>query len=152
MTASHLEAAESPIVSSGTSFRARLEGPLSSDRARIGEPLTARLDEPLVAGDGTVVAPRGTRLTGRVLEVERDHVIARFDRLHVDGRAYPIFPTLVRADRMPPRTGGGPAAEDTPADTRGPAVPIVLARPFALPPSTTGQEVQGAGEVDRTFQ
>lgn len=140
-------------MSSGTSFRARLDGPLSPERARVGEPLTARLDEPLVADDGTVIVPRGAALTGRVLEIERDHVIARFDRLHVDGGAHPIVPTLVRVDVVRPGTGGGPMADDARASraSRGGAVPIVLARPFSLPPRTTGREVQNSGEVDRTF-
>ncbi|MGZ3423673.1 MAG: hypothetical protein ACXVEF_35935 [Polyangiales bacterium] len=178
-TASPNEALQSPIVASGTRFHARLESPLSSESARPGDTLTARLDEPLVAGDGTVVAPRGTLLTGRVLEVERGglgRVTVRFDELRVRGRAYPIFTTLLRMQStrvvasmvedpadvatdvypssapMPPNVGGGPAPATVPLESPPNAImSFVLAQPFELPPAANALEEQNAAEVDRTF-
>lgn len=143
--ASHNDALQSPIVEAGTSFQAHLETPLAG--TRVGDPLTARLDEPLVAADGTVVAPRGSALTGRVLEVTPDRVTLRFDRLHVDGLAYPMVTAVTDVYPMPKGTGGGPSAEDAPPAT----LSFVVARPVVLPSPSSGREVQNSGEVDRTF-
>jgi hypothetical protein len=179
VAASPNDALQSQIVASGTKFRARLESPLSSERARVGDPVTARLDEPLVAGDGTVVAPRGARLTGRVLEVEREglgRVALLFDQLQINGRAYPIVTTLLRmqstrvvastvedseavatdvysasSGAMPTGTGGGPQA--TPLESPpGAGLSFVLSRPFTLPAAASASELESIGEVDRTFR
>jgi hypothetical protein len=175
-TASPNDAVQSPIVASGTRFHARLETPLSSDGTRAGDVLTARLEEPLVAGNGTVVAPTGTVLSGRVLEVDRNGPITvAFDRIHLRGRAYPIYTTLLRmpsarvvpstieapqdvaADlypatkSLPANVGGGPPTEATLASPRDAVMSFVVSQPFALPATTSAIEVENAAEVDRTF-
>jgi hypothetical protein len=175
-TASPNDAVQTPIVAAGTRFHARLETPLSSDSTRAGDLLTARLDEPLLAGNGTVVAPRGAVLSGRVLEVDRGGPITvAFDRLHIRGRAYPIFTTLLRmpqarvtpstieapqdvatdlyprAGAMPPNVGGGPPAEASLSTPRDAVMSFVISQPFALPAPVSAVEVQNSAEVDRTF-
>ncbi len=170
------------IVPAGTRFHARLDRPLSSERVRAGDALTARLDEPLRAGDGTIVAPRGATLTGRVLVVERAgvaRVTLRFEQLHVNGRAYPIFPTLLRLEAarvvastdqdpdefavdvlpsawsiaMPPSVGGGPPADEVPVEApRDAEMSFELSRSFAFPAASTTRELESTGEVDRTFE
>jgi len=180
VAASPNDAVQSLIVSPGTRFHARLETPLSSQRARVGDPVTARLDEPLVAGDGTVVAPRGARLGGRVLEVDREglgRVALLFDQLQINGRAYPIVTTLLRmqstrvvastvedsenvatdvypkaaSGAMPTGIGGGPQAAPVESPP-GAVLSFVLSRPFTLPAESSASELESNGEVDRTFR
>lgn len=154
-TASPNDAVQAPIVATGTPFQARLETPLSSDATRAGDVLTARLAEPLIAGNGTVVAPSGTILSGRVLEVDPNGPITvAFDRLHIRGRAYPIATTLLRmpsARIMPANVGGGPPAETSFSSPRDAVMSFVVSQPFVIPAATSAVEVQNSAEVDRTF-
>lgn len=141
------EAVQSPIVAAGTSFQAHLEPPILVEHTHVGDRLTARLDDPLIAADDRVVAPTGSTLTGRVVEVGRGRIIVQFDRLHVNGNAYPLVTAATDVFPLPTGTGGGPPAVDAPP----PVLSFVVARPLTLPPTTTGQEIQTTGEVDRTF-
>jgi len=54
----------------GTPFPVRLQAPISSATASAGDRFSAFLDDDLQL-DGNTVAPRGTRITGRVLAVGR---------------------------------------------------------------------------------
>jgi len=54
-------------LQAGTLLSVRLVEALSSDRNQTGDTFTATLDQPLVA-DGLVIAERGARLEGRVVE------------------------------------------------------------------------------------
>lgn len=142
--ASPAEAAQRSTVGAATTFEARLDTPLSSETAKSGDRVRAHLDHPLVAGDGVVIAPRGTRLVGRVLEVERggmNRIALQLDGIVLSGRVYRIYAQVVRidaarvvvsdvadpdslqADVYPPlpaeldsldATGGGPAPEIVP--------------------------------------
>jgi hypothetical protein len=57
-------------ITAGTLVPVRTVEALSSDRNQPGDTFTATLDEPLVA-DGFVVAERGAKLEGRVVESRR---------------------------------------------------------------------------------
>jgi len=57
-------------IAAGTLLNVRLVEGLSSDRNQPGDTFSATLDQPLVV-DGFVIAERGARLEGRVLESEK---------------------------------------------------------------------------------
>jgi hypothetical protein len=56
-------------LAAGTLLSVRLAETLSTDKVKAGDAFTATLDRPLVV-DGLVIAERGTRLEGRVLEAQ----------------------------------------------------------------------------------
>ena len=53
-------------VESGTSFRARMNGNLSSKTSHIGDKFTATVTEPVYSSTGVVVIPTGSTVNGRV--------------------------------------------------------------------------------------
>jgi hypothetical protein len=100
-TASPDETAQRSTIPSGTTFNARLDAPISSERLEAGDAVSAHLDDALVAPDGTIVAPRGATLRGHVLEVERaglNRVALQFDGLVLNGQVYPIYAQLLRIE------------------------------------------------------
>jgi hypothetical protein len=155
-----------PVAPSGLSFQASLDAPLSSQLASVGDGITASLDEPLRALDGSVVAPKGAKLRGRVVDLGREgvqHLALQFDTLEVNGRQHPIRVRIIRiesarvvaadvlnpdsvaVDVYPPmpRTlegremGGGPSPEGLPLELpAGAGIRLFLARPFE--PSRVG--------------
>jgi hypothetical protein len=56
-------------IPGGTLLTVRIDETLRSDRNRMGDSFRATLDQPLVV-DGAVIAERGSRVEGRVAEVE----------------------------------------------------------------------------------
>jgi hypothetical protein len=157
-------AANVPVVPSGLSFHARLDTALSSSTAHAGDRFTATLDEPLRANDGTESVPRGSKLTGRVIEVDREGIgrlTLQFDGITVDGRVLPIDAQIVRLEHarvvaadaadpstltafvypalpmtvLPPQVGGGPRPESIPVEIpMGAQFQLVLSRPLATAP------------------
>ncbi len=168
-------------VPSGVTFHARLDLPLSSERARRGQTITAHLVEPLLATDGRVVAPPGTRLVGHVIAVDHvglNRVVLQFDGIVLDRRVHPVRAQVMRIEsarvaaaeaggaeaisaEVYPRTpeggsalpfGGGPPARSIPVELpAGADLQLYLVRPFMLQPQTSGSELQNGAEVDRTF-
>ncbi len=59
-------AAQTYRVERGTSFRARMNGTISSRSARVGDRFTATITEPVYAGNGAIVIPVGSIVNGRV--------------------------------------------------------------------------------------
>ena len=57
-------------VDSGTTFRVRMNGTISSKTARIGDRFTATVTEPVYSDTGVVVVPVGSTVTGRVDSVK----------------------------------------------------------------------------------
>lgn len=53
-------------VDTGTTFRVRMNGTISSKTARVGDTFTTTVTEPVYANDGTTVIPVGSTVTGRV--------------------------------------------------------------------------------------
>ncbi|HEY0459291.1 MAG TPA: hypothetical protein VGC97_09165 [Pyrinomonadaceae bacterium] len=53
-------------VSTGTSFRVRMNNNISSKTARVGETFTTTVTEPVYSNTGVVVIPTGSTVTGRV--------------------------------------------------------------------------------------
>lgn len=149
-----------PVAPSGMTFHATLDGPLSSLLANVGDGITATLDEPLLALDGAVVAPKGAKLRGRILALGREgvqHVVVQFDTLEVHGRQNRIQVRIIRVESARvvaadvlnpdsvavevyppmPRTlegremGGGPSPEGLPLELpAGAGIRLFLARPF----------------------
>ena len=58
-------------VPANTVIRARLNEPLNSGEARIGDRFTANVVEPVYGGNGVEVVPVGSRVGGRVTQVKR---------------------------------------------------------------------------------
>jgi len=83
-------------IPAGTSVRVRLQEGLSTRQSRVGDKLTAALDEPVVDGD-RVVIPKGTNFTGHVVTSRpsgrfkgRAVLALRLDSFILDGRTYDI--------------------------------------------------------------
>jgi hypothetical protein len=57
-------------IPAGTSLTVRLAESLSSDKSRAGDTFAATLDQPLVV-EGFVIAERGSRAQGRIVEATR---------------------------------------------------------------------------------
>lgn len=155
--------AVTPVAMSGTVFEARLVAPISSETTSPGEAVSARLDQPLVGSDGSVVAPAGTRLRGHVLGVDRlgaSRVSLQFEEIEVNGRIVPIFARISRIDGArvvttptygpeslaaqlmplapqeptPPELGGGPQPELIPIEIPANArIRFELVQPFSSP-------------------
>src|SRR5215204_3797539 len=53
-------------VSTGTTFRVRMNNSISSKTARVGDTFTSTVTEPVYSSTGTVVIPTGSTVTGRV--------------------------------------------------------------------------------------
>lgn len=159
-----------PYATIGTVFEARLAVPISSETASPGEAISARLDQPLVANDGSVVAPEGARLRGHVLGVDRigaSRLSLQFEAIEVDGRIVPIYARLSRVDGarvvtqrtygaeslaaqlmplsprepVPPELGGGPQSELIPIELPANArIRFELVQPFSAPTATSRTE------------
>jgi hypothetical protein len=59
-------AAKLYTVSTGTTFRVRMNNTISSNTARVGNTFTATVTEPVYSDTGIVVIPTGSTVTGRV--------------------------------------------------------------------------------------
>jgi hypothetical protein len=155
----------SPTVASGVSFRATLDGPLSSQHASVGDRITATLDDPLHALDGATLVPRGAKLHGHIREVGREGInrlVIQFDTIEVGGRNYSIYAQITRIDAarvvasystdatsvsfdvypiLPrsfaaPEVGGGPPPEQLPLELNsGAGIQLYLSRPLILDPA-----------------
>jgi hypothetical protein len=66
----------------GTLLSVRLAETLSTDKVKAGDAFTATLDRPLVV-DGLVIAERGTRLEGRVVEAQEAGRVQGVSRLSI---------------------------------------------------------------------
>ncbi|MGH9395188.1 MAG: hypothetical protein ACRD1E_13525, partial [Terriglobales bacterium] len=75
-------------------LHARLDAAVSSASAHWGDAVSATLDQPALAADGSVILPQGTRLRGQVVQTRRARWFARggklrfiFTRLELPGQA-----------------------------------------------------------------
>lgn len=154
----------SPTVPSGVSFRATLDGPLSSQHASVGDRITATLEEPLQSLDGVNLVPKGAKLHGHILEVGREGInrlVLQFDTVEFDGSNRSIYvqvsriesarvaashandPSSVSVDVYPilprtgvaPEVGGGPPPTQLPLELNaGTGIQLTLSRPLVLDP------------------
>lgn len=177
-TAKSPTAANVPMVPSGLSFHARLDSAITSDKAHAGDRFTATIDEPLKATDGSVAVPQGSKLVGRVLEVDRrgiGRLTLQFDGVSIDGQVLPIDAQILRIERarvvaadaadpstltafvypvlpltvLPPQVGGGPSPESIPVElAAGAQFQLVLSRPFATPPPRAVEPAPAEERVD----
>jgi hypothetical protein len=70
-------------IPSGTTLSVRLGQTLSTERNKLGDTFTATLDQPLVA-DGFVIAERGSRAEGHVVECDRSGKVKGVAQLGVE--------------------------------------------------------------------
>jgi len=73
----------SVTIPAGTLLSVRLGQTLNSERNHSGDTFSATLDQPLVV-DGFVIAERGARAQGRVVEVDRSGKVSGLARLNVE--------------------------------------------------------------------
>ena len=92
-------------VPTGTTFAVRLNQELSTQSNGVGDPFTATLSEPIVAGDGSTIIPAGATVRGRVTSVNKsDHVgetaVIRlaFESISFGGRSYPLQASVVETN------------------------------------------------------
>jgi len=91
------------LVRENTMIYVRLQQPLSSASAQVGQRFTALLDEPLLAGDQTVAAG-GTAVTGTVVAVRESghlhnagYIRITLTAIQVNGREIPLETSSVFA-------------------------------------------------------
>lgn len=96
-------------IPAGSRFWVELDSRIGQD-SRPGERFSARLGQPVVAPDGQVLLPAGTRVIGHVEQVhEGVHgsdeavIVLRLDELQVGGMRQPITASIVATQ---PRGGG----------------------------------------------
>ncbi len=165
-----LEAFTTQTIHAGVTFRASLDVALSSESTKEGQWFTATLLVPLDATDGSTVAPKGAKLRGQVLAVERDGVnrmVLRFESVEVREHFLPIHAQVMRIESVrvapsnaadpdstavsvyplrPPElsgtgVGGGPPPEQLPlALETGAYVELYLSRPMVVGRTTRVDE------------
>lgn len=81
--APHAASPHSVTLARGTLLTVRLNETVSTQHAHPGDPFTATLDQPLAAG-GFVIAERGARVTGKVVEAEQAGRVRGVSRLGLE--------------------------------------------------------------------
>jgi hypothetical protein len=149
-------------VHAGFTFLASFDVHLSSSESKEGQLFSATLQVPLVASDGSTVAPKGAKLRGRILTIEHNgenRLVLRFDTVEVKEHFVPIRAQVMRIESarvapsdasdpestaasvypLPPTTllgsrmGGGPPPEQLPVELQpGAYVELFLSRPLVL--------------------
>jgi hypothetical protein len=111
------QAFASSSIPAGTAIVVRLQSPLSSAEARLGDQFQAVLDEPVVV-QGQTVVPSGTAITGRVLAAkfsvprEPGYLRLTVSSMVLNGKAVEVHTSSVFAkgsSREPARSGARPA-------------------------------------------
>lgn len=86
------------VVPANTVFNAVLSTAVSSDRSQVGDTVSARLEAPLVANDGKIIAPAGSEIRGIITVLEKPQIAEQsggvtinFNQLVlVDGKTIPV--------------------------------------------------------------
>ncbi len=93
------------MIPSGVRMTATLEGTLSTRTHAAGDRFTARVREDVLAEDGMVLVPRGTRLEGLVAESRASSdsrsealMVLVFDAVVLNGRKIPVVASVVEAE------------------------------------------------------
>jgi hypothetical protein len=91
-------------IPEGTSLSVTVTTPIASDSSKVEDLVQGTLAQPIVVS-GTTVVPRGSELTGSVIEATqsarvkgRAAIAFRFDRMRVRGESHPIQTTRVRRE------------------------------------------------------
>src|SRR6202049_317512 len=102
----------------GTEITAQLQTALSSADSRVGESFEAVVDEPVIVA-GKIVVPRGTTVTGSVLEAKASRSLQQpgylrltLESMVVNGKAVPLRASSIFAK------GASYAKRETPTVTR----------------------------------
>jgi hypothetical protein len=144
---------ETPDPSRGRTVVVRLEQTVSTETARPGDPVRARVAAPLVDKRGNVQIPDGTLVTGHVRRaqtgkgVAAPHLELVFDRLLLGGRSLPIHGEVAADDLEihSPGPRGDPKAR---ADA-GAALGAIM---FGVPGLVLGFQVGTAAGMTNTVQ
>lgn len=96
--------ATSPVPA-GTTIALRMDQELSTETSSVGEVVTARLADPILAADGRTLIPAGATVRGRVTESrksgnagEQAHLKIDFTSIAFGGRSYSIDATTLEAE------------------------------------------------------
>jgi len=98
-------AESAPYAPAGTAFDVRLEQPIDSRISTPGEAITATLVDPIYASNGDVLVPAGTRVYGRIANIDRvdeaqgPRIELDFDSVALRGGAVPIGARVLSAQQ-----------------------------------------------------
>jgi hypothetical protein len=129
------------MAPAGWDFDAVLDTPLSSQTSRPGDRIRAHTVEPLVASDGSVLAPTGTPLVGTVVAVGDStpgRIAVRIDGLVLAGRVYPMASRVrsiasTKVGTPQSREGGPLVVELSPNAPAEEAAPTARSTPKTVP-------------------
>jgi hypothetical protein len=105
-------------IPAGTEITVRMQAAMSSANSRVGESFEAVVDEPVIVA-GKIVVPRGTTVTGSVLEARASRSLQQpgylrvtLESIVVNGKAVPLRASSIFAK------GASYAKRETPTVTR----------------------------------
>ncbi len=92
-------------VPTGTTFAVRMNQELSTERTQVGDSFTARLENPIVDANGTVIVPAGATVRGRVTAVAASGRVGQtaaiklaFEAISFGGESYPLQASVQSAE------------------------------------------------------
>lgn len=92
-------------VPTGTTFAVLMNEELSTQRSKAGDSFTARLENPIVDANGTVIVPAGATVRGRVTAVAPSGRVGQtaaiklaFEAISFGGESYPLQASVQSAD------------------------------------------------------
>lgn len=96
------------IIPASTAFTGTLTTPISSEMNRVGDTVSLNVDQPLVSTDNVVIVPWGSRIVGRVTEVEPAGMTGKVGRMAIgfteiqtpDGRRIPIEASIATEKKV----------------------------------------------------
>ena len=96
--------ADNSSIPAGATLTATLDKALGTDISRAGDTFTATVSTNLVAQNGSIVVPAGSKIEGRVTAIDDSDNAAEpalirlaFDRIRIGGTAYPFAANIVQA-------------------------------------------------------
>lgn len=115
----------------GATFVATLDQTVGTNMSKPGDTFTATVSGDLRAQDGSVVVPAGSRIEGRVTALDDSDnatepalIRLAFDRVRINGQAYPFAARIVQANAV--QTSGQSSADRTRQIVIGGAVGAAL--------------------------
>lgn len=96
--------ADNRSIPAGATLTATLDKALGTDISRAGDTFTATVSTNLVAQNGAIVVPAGSKIEGRVTAIDDSDNAAEpalirlaFDRIRIGGTSYPFAANIVQA-------------------------------------------------------
>ncbi len=129
-------------VPAGTSVALRLNETLSTETNHAGDPFTARLAEPIMDADGTVLVPAGATVNGTVTGVQKSGRVGEtaviklaFQSIEWGGHTYPMQASVLEAN--PQRSNRTSVGESAAKVAAGAAAGAILGKVLGKSTSST---------------